>query len=94
MAYLLVRHKVKDFKKWKPYFDSHGVVRQATGSKGGKVFRNAENPNEVFILFKWDNLQNAKKFSQLDDLKEVMMKAGVTDKPDIYFVEEVEEVEF
>ena len=94
MAYIIVRHKVKDFKKWKPYFDNHGIVRQATGSKGGKLFRNAENPNEVFILFKWDNLQNAKKFTQLDDLKEVMMKAGVSDKPDIYFVEEVEEVKF
>ena len=93
MAYLLVRHKVKDFKKWKPFFDSHGVVRKASGSKGGKLFRNAENSNEVFILFKWDNMHNAKMFSQTDDLKEVMMKAGVSDKPDIYFVEEVEEFE-
>ena len=93
MAYLLVRHKVKDFKKWKPYFDSHGVVRESTGSKGGKVFRNSGNPNEVFILLKWDSIDRAKQFTQLDDLKETMEKAGVSDKPDIYFLEEIEEVE-
>ena len=93
MTYLLVRHKVGDYKKWRPFFDGHGVVRESTGSKGGKVFRNASNPNEVFILFKWDSVEKAKQFSQLDDLKETMEKAGVSDKPDIYFLEEAEEVD-
>jgi hypothetical protein len=33
MAYMLVRHKVKDFSKWKPGFDSHGSIRKKFGQK-------------------------------------------------------------
>lgn len=93
MVHILVRHKVKDFNKWKKFFDGHRIVRKATGSKGGLLFGNAENPNEIFILLEWDDLKKAKSFVHSDNLKETMMQAGVVDKPDIYFLEEVENVE-
>jgi hypothetical protein len=35
MPYLLIRHKVKDYDKWKPVFDEHGSTRKANGSRGG-----------------------------------------------------------
>lgn len=88
MVHLLVHHKVEDYKKWKPFFDGHASARSEGGSRGGKVFRNASNPNEIFILLEWDNLANAKKFSQSDKLKEVMKNAGVVGMPEIYFLEE------
>lgn len=88
MAHLLVHHKVEDYNKWKLVFDGHSAFRSQSGSKGGKVFRSTNNPNEVFILLEWDNLENAMKFSQADNLKEVMKNAGVVDIPEIYFVEE------
>ena len=93
MIYVQVRHKVEDFIKWKPLFDGHAVVRKAMGSLGGQVFRNKENPNEVTIILKWDSIENAHKFMNLPDLKETMASAGVIDKPDIHFLEEVEKVE-
>ena len=92
MAYLLVRHKVNDFAKWKSGFDAHGSTRKKSGSNGGHLFRNAEDPNEVIILFRWDNLENARKFTDSEDLKQVMEKVGVIDKPDIYFLDEVEKL--
>jgi len=92
MAYLLVRHKVKDYSKWKPIFDEHAATRKVSGSKGGRLFRNADNPNETFILFEWESIEKAKKFAQSEDLKKTMLKAGVSDKPDVYFIEEVEKV--
>jgi len=46
MTYLLVRHKVEDYAKWKPVFDEHGAARKAGGSKGARVFRFIDNPNE------------------------------------------------
>ncbi len=88
MAHLLVHHKVEDYKKWKPVFDEHSNFRSRNGSKGGRVFRDSKNPNEIFILFEWDSLDNAQKFSQSDDLKAVMMKAGVQGMPEIHFLEE------
>ncbi|CAG0952353.1 hypothetical protein METP3_00289 [Methanosarcinales archaeon] len=34
MTYLLVRHKDKDYTKWKTVFDEHSATRKASGSKG------------------------------------------------------------
>jgi heme-degrading monooxygenase HmoA len=81
---------MKDYAKWKPIYEEHGATRKANGSNGAHLFRNAENPNEAIILFEWDDLANAKKFAQSEDLIKTMQKAGVSDKPDIYFLEEIE----
>jgi heme-degrading monooxygenase HmoA len=92
MPYLLIRHKVEDYAKWKPLFDEHGATRQANGSRGGQLFRNANDPNELVILFDWDDLEQARQFVQSEDLRQVMQRAGVADQPDLYFLEAVEHV--
>ena len=92
MPYLLVRHKVADYAKWKPFFDQHGATRKANGSQGGRLLRNANDPNELVVLFEWDDLEKARQFAQSNDLREIMQRAGVVDQPDIYFLEEVEHV--
>lgn len=92
MAYLLVRHKHKDYEKWKKAFDEHSATRKTNGSKGGRLFRNADDPNEMVVIFEWDNLEKAKKFAQSEDMKKTMQRAGVIDKPDLYFLEEIERV--
>ena len=90
MPYLLIRLKCEDYAKWKPVFDGNGDVRKASGSKGGHLFRNADDFNEVVVLLEWDNLDNARKFTQSDNLRKAMERSGVSDKPDIYFLDEVE----
>lgn len=90
IPYILVRHKVEDYARWKPLFDQHGTTRQASGSRGGRLFRNADNPNELVVLLDWDDLEKARQFSQSEDLRETMQRAVVADQPDIYFLEEVE----
>jgi len=88
MTFVLVRHKVQDFAKWKPVYDEHQATRRAGGSKGARLFRSADNPNEVIMLFEWDQLKNARQFIQSEDLRKTMEKAGVADRPDVYFLEE------
>jgi len=88
MAHLLVHHKVEDYGKWKPIFDGHADFRSQNGCKDGKVFRSTNNPNEIFILFEWDNVANAQKFAQSDSLKEAMKEAGVVGMPEAHFLEE------
>jgi len=92
MQQTLIRHKVKDYDKWKHVFDEHSALRKAGGEKGGHLFRNRDDHNEIIIVLKWDTMEHARKFYESEDLKKVMQKAGVTDKPDIYFLEEVETV--
>ena len=93
MAHILVHHKVEDYNKWKPVFDGHGSFRSENGSNGDRVFRSANDPNEIFILFDWDTIENAQKFTQSDALKEAMKEAGVVGMPEIHFVEETASTE-
>jgi len=92
MPHILIRHKVADYAKWKPGFDAHGVTHQANGSRGGQLFRNATDPNELVILLEWDDLEKARQFTQSEDLREVMQRLGVVDHPDIYFLKDGEQV--
>lgn len=92
MPHILIRHKVKNYAKWKPVFDEHGAAREENGSWGGQLFRNADDPNELVIVLEWDSLEKARKFAQSDDLRKAMQRAGVIDKPDVYFLDEVEKV--
>ncbi|MCW8960134.1 MAG: hypothetical protein OQK29_01140, partial [Ignavibacteriaceae bacterium] len=92
MAHLLVHHHVEDYVKWKHNFDAHASARSINGSRGGKIFRSANNPNEVFILLDWDSIANAQKFAQSQNIKEVMKNAGVVGITAIYFIEEAAKI--
>lgn len=87
MQYVLVIHKVEDYEKWKPIYDENTDARRDNGSKGAHVLRNADNPNEVVILFEWDSLDNARKFYESKGLRDKMQSAGVMGKPEIRFLE-------
>jgi quinol monooxygenase YgiN len=90
MPYLLIRHKVQNYKNWKMAFDKHASVRKEQGCKGGKLYRSSQAPSEVVIVFEWDDLGKAKAFTQSADLRETMTKAGVIAAPDFSFLEESE----
>jgi heme-degrading monooxygenase HmoA len=89
MPHMVVHHKVRDFEKWKTFFDQHENMQKISGSKSVRVFQNAEDSTDVFILFEWDSIENAKKFSASEDLKKTMEKAGVISIPHIHFLNEV-----
>jgi len=91
MGYLLMRHRVEDYEKWKLAFDAHASSRTASGVGGGWLLRNADDPQELVIFFKADDLDRARQFAQSEDLKKVMQEAGVVGKPDVYFLEQIEE---
>ena len=90
MPSLLIRHHVADYTAWKAVFDEHELTRHANGSQGGRLFRDAADPNEILVLLEWDDLERARLFADSDDLREAMARAGVTDRPDIWFLEDVE----
>ncbi len=85
--HMLIRHKVSDFAKWKPVYDAHASARQKAGLRELHLLRNTEDSNEVILLFSVQDLNKAKAFAASDDLRQAMQKAGVSDKPDVYFLE-------
>ncbi len=58
MALILTRIDVGDYDAWKPMFDQDapGARRSA---RGYRLYRGAENPNEVFIQVEFDSAAEA-----------------------------------
>ena len=88
MAFMLIRHKVKDFKTWKTGYDAHQPKRTEAGLTEKYLLRGADDANEVVLLFEAQDVNRAKAFTDSSDLHEKMEENGVIDKPDIYFLNE------
>jgi hypothetical protein len=87
MPFVLVRHKVRDYASWKPFFDADAPVRAKAGLRDKALWRNADDPQEIVILFETDDLAGARHFAAAPQLREVMEKAGVIDQPTMFFLE-------
>ena len=89
MGMMIVRHKVKDYAKWRPLFDGHVAKQKAAGLSHPRVLRSADDKSEIVIIFDDMDTAKAKEFAHSADLKETMTKAGVVDQPTIYFLESI-----
>ena len=61
MPYLLERHKVRDYDRWREVCDADVSGREAAGCRRARIFRNAEDPERVMVLFEWDGLESARR---------------------------------
>ena len=85
-GFMLIRHKVKDFKSWKAGYDAHLPKRTEAGLTEAYLLRSSDDPNEVVLLFEAHDLSRAKTFAASAELRERMQEVGVVDKPDIFFL--------
>ena len=83
---MIVKHHVKDFNVWKTFFMAHDSVRQSYGLKTIGIGREMEDSNKVIVIFRISDLQKAKEFSAMPELKEVMDQAGVDSPPSMDYV--------
>ena len=88
MAYMFVRHNVRDYEAWKSVFDSASDLRKRNGEKSYQILRQGNGSKELVALFAWDSLDNARKYAASAELKAAMERAGVVGKPEILFLEE------
>jgi hypothetical protein len=89
MGMLIIRHKVKDYDKWRPMFDEHSLMQKAAGLSNPRVFRSADDKSEIVVVFDTKDTKRAKDFAASPYLMETMEKAGVMDDPTIFFLESV-----
>jgi quinol monooxygenase YgiN len=88
MVYVIAQLKLVSYDNWKPVFDERKAMRQETGSKEASLFRNSDDPNEVVILFEWDNMENARKYMESEELQKTLKKAGATFN--VIYLDEIE----
>jgi len=82
---LTIHHRVKDYATWRKGYDEHEKSRNAAGVTNGKVFRSAEDPNDVLILQDVADVAKARAWLGGDDLKAAMQKAGVVGPHSVRF---------
>ena len=90
MSHVLVRLSVEDFARWKPVFDEFAALRASMGSKGGRLFRKNDDPNEVVIVFEWSDHDKARQYFQSDELRQGMQRAGVSGRPEVIYLDALE----
>jgi len=90
MAQFLLHHRVRDYEHFKAVFDAHASIRKLAGCKGGRLFRSTQDPNDVVILFEWEDNAKARTFAASQDLRQAMDRAGVAGRPEMHYLDEVE----
>jgi quinol monooxygenase YgiN len=90
MAHIYIRHRVNDYARWKSAFDAAAEMRRSAGERSYRIFRMADDPDNVMLLFEWDALEKAREYLADPDLREAMSEAGVVDIPEVRFLLEAE----
>ncbi|MCX6538220.1 MAG: hypothetical protein NT151_04700 [Acidobacteria bacterium] len=62
MTVLFCRNRVADFSTWKAVFDSHAPAHREAGLSLTNLWRDIEDPNNVFFVFDVANLDRAQAF--------------------------------
>ncbi len=90
MPILLVRHRVQDYDTWRRVFQDEAETRRANGSRQERQLRNASNPSEVWLLLEWDDLFRAQLYASSEDMRAALVRAGVIDHPDYWYLEDTD----
>lgn len=86
MTVMLCRNRVSDFSKWKAVFDSHAQAHREAGLDLRSIWREVEEPNNVFFLFEVTDTKKARAFISNPAAAEAGRTSGVLDG-EYYFLE-------
>ena len=92
MSYVMIRHKVANYAKWKRAVRAFKTFRKASGEKCFYVCRSSKNPNDLTIFCSWDTAARMRKFAKSVELRKAMKGAGVISKPEIVFFGSMEDL--
>ncbi|MBL0055337.1 MAG: hypothetical protein IPP31_03925 [Chitinophagaceae bacterium] len=87
---MIIKHKVADFDKWLSAYEADDSVRQLYGLHNYGISRGVDDPNQLMVTLKIDDINRAKEFASLPALKAKMKAGGVTGEPDIFYFDRQE----
>jgi hypothetical protein len=82
---LTIHLKVKDYTAWRMGYDGREKSRVSAGITNGRVFRNAQDQNDVVILQDVADVAKARSWLGSDEMKAAMQQSGVVGSPTIRF---------
>jgi len=72
VPYVLIEHDVAVWETFKTVYLDDLERRRRAGSKGGRVYRTANEPNKIVVLLEWDSAEKAHEFAASLELNEAM----------------------
>lgn len=76
---VIVKRNLKDYEAWKKMVSDLNQVRSDYGSRGGEVYRSASNPNEVYLVFDWDDRRPYMDYFNRPDVQQALADSGTTE---------------
>ena len=77
MVTIIAKHRVRNYDQWRPTFDQFQSKRNEHGVTNGRVYRNADDANDLVLLFDATDEARARQYYASDDLRNGMETAGV-----------------
>ena len=88
MIVMLCRNRVRDFDEWKEVFDSHLEAQGDAGLRLIDMWRDVEDPNNVFFTFEVLDIGRARAFVSAPEAADAGESSGVLDG-EIHFAERI-----
>ncbi len=80
---LTIHFMVKDYIAWWTSYNGNEKNRASAGITKSKVFRSAEDPNDVLLLQDVADVSKARAWYGSGEMKAVLEKSGVVGSPSI-----------
>lgn len=77
--HIIVRRILREYDSWKTMVSEKNELRQQYGSRGVTVYRSARNPNEVILVFEWDETKPYQRYFALPDVQRALADTGTTE---------------
>lgn len=82
---LTIHLKVHDYAAFRKSYDTNEKGRLSAGITNGRVFRSAEDHNDLVILQDVADVTKARTWLGSDDLRAAMQQSGVIGSPSVRF---------
>jgi hypothetical protein len=82
---MFVHHQVTDYATWRKSYNSFAPIQKKHGVIYQAVYQSTDDPNDITVVHDFHNLDAAKAFAALPELKAAMEKSGVKGAPQIWY---------
>lgn len=83
---MTVQFAVQDYAAWRPVFDQAEPLRAQAGIKNPRLYRSADQPNDLLVIFDVPSKKEGAAWIQSPALREAWSKGGVVGTPIVGFV--------
>lgn len=74
--HILMKRRLNNYEAWKQVVSDLDGLRARYGSRGFTAYRSAADPNEVYLIFEWDDDKPYIEYLNLPEVKKALAATG------------------